>query len=31
MIKIQGGHRMSSFDSFPKYYEGISSFIENSL
>ena len=28
MIKIQGKHRMSSFDSFPKYYDGISSFIE---
>ena len=31
MIKIQGKHRMSSFDSFPKYYDGISSFIKNSL
>ena len=31
IIKIQGKHRMSSFDSFPKYYDGVSSFIKNSL
>jgi hypothetical protein len=29
MIKIKGEHRLSSFNSFPIYYNGISSFIDN--
>jgi len=29
MIKLHGEHRVSSFNSFPKYYEGVATFIRD--